>query len=305
MEVLIGSFEDAIAKNGKPFVKAFAKTKEKQAVTLFVWEKLDEFKEALGKTKILDVTANLEDQFPEVKAFHGVDGNPLDYIESVYPSDEYADKLLQKLASFITDETLAELVKTIFTAEVKDKFITWPAARGFHHNYRYGLLEHTYEVMSGVSALCGVDAYALKMNKQVALTGALLHDVAKIYDYEFDGYSAIENGIGLAESSHLSTGAEMVAVAFEKMKQKKEYSVEEERKVDAVKHIIRSHHALIEWNAVAKPATIEAYVVFCADYFSAAFNKFSRLTFNDNILGVTDKRETFINYFLEGASSQK
>lgn len=305
MEVLIGSFEDAVAKNGKPFVKAFVKKKDKTAATLFVWNNIDGFKEALGKSKILEVTANFDDQFPEVLAFKVVDGNPLDFVECVYPSDDYAKQLFEKLVSFITDETLKTLVQTVFTEEVKQKFIIWPAARGYHHNYRYGLLEHTFEVMSGVSAFCNVDAYALKMDKQIALTGALLHDVAKIYDYEFDGYSSIENGIGLAESSHLSTGAEMVAVAFAKMQTQKEYSELEARKVDAVKHIIRSHHALIEWNAVAKPATLEAYAVFCSDYFSAAYNKFAHIDFNESILGVTDKRETFINYLFEANTPQK
>ena len=56
-----------------------------------------------------------------------------------------------------------------------------PAAKVYHQAYRHGLLEHSLSVAQGVSAMAstfpGID-------RDVAVTGALLHDIGKIDAYE-------------------------------------------------------------------------------------------------------------------------
>ncbi len=63
-----------------------------------------------------------------------------------------------------------------------------PAAKVYHQAYRHGLLEHSLSVAQGVSAMAstfpGID-------RDVAVTGALLHDIGKIEAYEQTG-GAIE-----------------------------------------------------------------------------------------------------------------
>ena len=55
-----------------------------------------------------------------------------------------------------------------------------PAAKHYHQAYRHGLLEHSLSVAQGVSAL---SATFPGIDRDVAVTGALLHDIGKIEAY--------------------------------------------------------------------------------------------------------------------------
>ena len=61
---------------------------------------------------------------------------------------------------------------------------TRPAAKRYHQAYRHGLLEHSLTVAQAVSAIW---ATFPGIDRDVAVTGALLHDIGKLDAYEFDG----------------------------------------------------------------------------------------------------------------------
>ena len=302
MKCLISSAENAIAKNGKPFLKLSALTEEKKNVTLFVWQDIDKFVSNMEKFRVFDISADFEAQFPEVTSFKGLENEPFDqFVEFIYPSEDYADALLTRLIDQIKEPVLLDVVNKIFEdKEVRHKFITYPGAKGYHHAFKYGLFNHSYEALLFVSAICKSEYFGPSLNKQIALTGALLHDIGKVDEYTFDGIAGIDYARELYLATHCSTGAEKVAVAFEKCKEVKEYSKEDSEKVEAVKHIIRSHHLNQEWGAACKqPVTLEAYLVFLADYYSAAFYKGTHVEFKEELdnLGFTDKKEPFVKFW--------
>ena len=59
-----------------------------------------------------------------------------------------------------------------------------PAAKRYHQAYRHGLLEHSLTVAQAVSA---ISATFPGIDRDVAVTGALLHDIGKLDAYELDG----------------------------------------------------------------------------------------------------------------------
>ena len=61
-----------------------------------------------------------------------------------------------------------------------ERFRVAPAAKRFHHAYRHGLLEHCLTVAQGVSAISATFA---GIDRDVAVTGALLHDIGKLEAY--------------------------------------------------------------------------------------------------------------------------
>ena len=63
-----------------------------------------------------------------------------------------------------------------------------PAAKHYHQAYRHGLLEHSLTVAQAVSA---ISATFPGIDRDVAVTGALLHDIGKLEAYETHG-DAIE-----------------------------------------------------------------------------------------------------------------
>src|SRR5207248_4132592 len=74
-----------------------------------------------------------------------------------------------------------------FFAEGSEIWTRWseaPAAKKYHQAYRHGLLEHSLSVAQGVSA---ISATFPGIDRDVAVTGALLHDVGKIEAYLLEG----------------------------------------------------------------------------------------------------------------------
>ena len=59
-----------------------------------------------------------------------------------------------------------------------------PAAKYYHQAYRHGLLEHSLSVAQGVSAMA---ARFPGIDRDVAVTGALLHDIGKVEAYSACG----------------------------------------------------------------------------------------------------------------------
>ena len=61
-----------------------------------------------------------------------------------------------------------------------------PAAKHYHQAYRHGLLEHCLGVAQAVSAISATFA---GIDRDVAVTGALLHDIGKLEAYTDDPQS--------------------------------------------------------------------------------------------------------------------
>ena len=97
---------------------------------------------------------------------------------------------LRSLVATMQDPHLRELLERCF-AEDSEIWRRWrdaPAAKYYHQAYRHGLLEHCLSVAEGVSALA---ATFPGIDRDVAVTGALLHDIGKIEAYDGPG-GAIE-----------------------------------------------------------------------------------------------------------------
>ena len=89
-------------------------------------------------------------------------------------------------------------------------------------------------------------------------------------------------------AGHLSLGSEIIA---------KNSSGLNKDKIEHLKHIIRAHHLRQDWDAVVQPATIEAYLVFVADYMSANLDRFRDTEFDESTgLGSSNGRAFFVKF---------
>jgi 3'-5' exoribonuclease len=93
-------------------------------------------------------------------------------------------KLSDKLFSYIDsikNQYLKELLLNIFEdKEFFTKFGQAPAAKGWHHNYIGGLLEHSMSV----TGLCDYTSHNYKVDRDLLITGAILHDIGKVFEYQ-------------------------------------------------------------------------------------------------------------------------
>lgn len=141
----------------------------------------------------------------------------------------------------------------------KGTFSTSSAALVVHHNYRGGLLYHTYRMAKAADVLTNIYT---GLNKELVVCGAVLHDIGKIIEFTTSKLGEAEmTDLGVL-FGHPFCGALLVKY----MSSKNIYNPEEVR---LLIHILLSHHGKGEYGAVVAPAIPEAYAVHHIDNMDA------------------------------------
>jgi 3'-5' exoribonuclease len=211
-----------------------------------------------AKIKVLEVRRARDDEFSADDLAPGPD-LPLDRLE--------AD--LRQLVETVQRPQLRELLDRFFAPGSRSwtRFREAPAAKHYHQAYRHGLLEHTVSVAQAVSAAAapfpGID-------RDVAVTGALLHDIGKTEAYNDDPLA-----IELTDAGRLHS--EIPLGYYKVRRQIEEIEGFEAGLAQAVLHIILSHHGALEHGSPVVPATREAALVHAIDNLGGKLGSFDRL----------------------------
>ncbi len=195
--------------------------------------------------------------------------DPADLVDGPPRSAEQMEHDLRELVCTVQDRDLRDLLAAVFGADspLWALYRCAPAAKRFHQAYRHGLLEHSLSVAQAVSA---ISATFTEVNRDVAVSGALLHDIGKLEAYAFEG-SAIamtdagklqgEIPLGYYRVRRLIDGIEGFDPAT----------------AEAVLHIILSHHGSLEHGSPIVPCTREATLVHFCDNLGGRLGSFDRL----------------------------
>jgi 3'-5' exoribonuclease len=110
--------------------------------------------------------------------------NPRDFLPSTYRDVEELKGFLRFHLDSVRDPDYAAMLDLIFgDADFFEVFATAPAAKVYHHAYLGGLLEHTV----AVAEMCDfVGQQYGRIDRDLLLTAALLHDVGKTRELSFD-----------------------------------------------------------------------------------------------------------------------
>jgi 3'-5' exoribonuclease len=177
---------------------------------------------------------------------------------------------LQGIISGITEPFFKNVLGVFFDdAEFVAGFLRFPAALKRHHAYIGGLVEHT----AGVTTMCQAAAsnYPL-INKDMLLTGAILHDIGKVKNYKIQkGFDGTDEGKLIG---HLILGVNMVEQATTKVIGQEKDQVRAEKLRNSLLHMLVSHHGIMEWGSPVEPLTLEACILHHADNMDAHINKF-------------------------------
>ncbi|MGH2841601.1 MAG: 3'-5' exoribonuclease YhaM family protein, partial [Solirubrobacteraceae bacterium] len=141
---------------------------------------------------------------------------------------------LRELLGTVQDRDLRRLLDEIFGPEstVWARYRVAPGAKRFHHAYRHGLLEHSLGVAQAVSA---ISATFGGLDRDVAVAGALVHDIGKLDAYAFQGA-----GIEMTDAGKLQGE---IPLGYYRVRRLID-AIEgfDARTAEAVLHIILSHH---------------------------------------------------------------
>ena len=171
----------------------------------------------------------------------------------VIDTDAYI-KDIEDSINEIENKVIKDITIDIYN-RYKEKLMVSPAAVKFHHAYKGGLLYHTHSVLMLGKAYMAIYP---RINKDLVLSGIILHDIAKIEEMS-DGKFTLDGKL----FGHISLGTALVFTTAERLG----YKDTEEAKLLA--HVILSHHSEAEFGSPRRPQIIEALIVHLCDMSDA------------------------------------
>jgi 3'-5' exoribonuclease len=207
------------------------------------------------------------------------------------------DELLAIAGERIADVPLRNLVVELLTCN-GERLLTLPAATHNHHAFVGGWLEHVLSVTRTCVYLADkYDDYypdmQPRLNKDLVVAGAILHDIGKLREIEEQPqgaeYTAAGNLIG-----HILQGRDIVREAAAS------------RAIDPdlllrLEHVIVAHQRLPEWGSPKPPMTPEALLVHYADDMDAKYQMMATILRTDTNPGpVTSKKNVLYQKIYRG-----
>jgi 3'-5' exoribonuclease len=173
---------------------------------------------------------------------------------------------LRELLATIQNAHLRLLLSAVF-ADAWPEYRDSPAGKRYHHAYRHGLLEHSLTVAQAVSA---ISATFPGIDRDVAVTGALLHDIGKLDAYELEAGAISMSDHGRLQGE-IPLGYYRVRRAIDHL------DGFPPELAQVVLHIILSHHGSLEHGSPVVPCTREATLVHMIDNLGGRLGSFDRL----------------------------
>ncbi|MCL4262644.1 MAG: HD domain-containing protein [Anaerolineae bacterium] len=134
------------------------------------------------------------------------------------------------------------------------QFSIAPAARKMHHAYLGGLLEHSLSMANLAHTLA---EHYPHVNRDLLVTGALLHDMGKAIEYDVaQGFAFSDDGRLVGHIVRAVVMIEQAAVRLDDLS---------ETDLRQLIHLVTSHHGTLEWGSPTTPKTLEAILLHQLD----------------------------------------
>ncbi len=262
--VILKKCEEKKAKNGSTYLDLIIADKDgEMSAKLWDFSGNGVFEQDM----IVKIRGNVEqyngrDQF-RVTQIRPANDNDVYKLSDLVPVTEIGGEqlfsILHKKVEGFENEKLKAIVLNIID-KYKEKLIAYPAALKLHHAAVGGLMYHTASIVSVAEAVCRIYP---SINRELLLSGAILHDVAKTWELE-TGNTGLAKGYSIEGEliGHLVKGAMIVEETA------KSLGIEGEE-VTLLEHMIISHHGVPEFGAAVRPMFLEAIVLSELDNLDA------------------------------------
>lgn len=235
------------------------------SVTGYVWKDFLKVAEEFSEGDVVKIRATVQNYKGQIQlnisqlrfADHSEYDPDLYLTRSKIPPEILSERFFSYVDK-VENTFLNRLLRDIF--EDKDFFALYlkaPAAKSWHHNYIHGLIEHTVSVAS----ICEFVSSMYPVNQDLLLSGALLHDVAKVMEYSAKPpieFTDLGRLIG-----HLSLSDQLIC---EKARAITGFP---EELLLHLRHLVLAHHGEYEKASVRLPQTLEATILHLCDNLDA------------------------------------
>ena len=274
--LLVRRIERRERRDGQPYLR-LALGDRTGAVRAMVWEEIDALVAILREGQPIQVRGRYSvhpDYGPEIKLRELCEPEPgcfalADLVETAARAPDQMERDLRALLATIQNEHLRALLERVFdpASVLWERYRIAPAAKHYHQAYAHGLLEHCLGVAQAVSATA---ATFPGIDREVAVTGALLHDIGKL-----EAYSAENNVVDMTDLGRLHGE---IPLGYYRIRRMIEDLEGFPRELEwAVLHIILAHHGTLENGSPVLPCTREATLVHMIDNLGGRLGSFDRL----------------------------
>jgi 3'-5' exoribonuclease len=263
-------------RNGEDFLRVVLADKT-GTVSAIAWDDVAECFECCAPGSIVLVRGSfaIHPQFGrQIKLAAVRPAGPSEYdaeqlAEGPARSPDLLEADLRELITTVQNNSLRELLQRFFGADTEawKRFREAPAAKHYHQAYAGGLLEHTLSVAQAVSAAAN---FFPGIDREIAVTGALLHDIGKTEAYNDDPLA-----IELTDAGRLE--AEIPLGYYKVRREIERIDGFDPDLAQAILHIILSHHGQLEHGSPVVPATREATLVHAIDNLGGKLGSFDRI----------------------------
>jgi 3'-5' exoribonuclease len=230
-------------------------------VTALVWENVEQLGKILEVGAVVEIRGQVQRYNNRlqvvIRRASKVDVDDVDETLYVRSSSVDVDILWQRLTTLIegiTDQHLRQLLfRAIAEPEVADRFRIAPAARGMHHAFRSGLLEHTVSMATMGRRL----AEHYDLHADLVVAGCVLHDLGKIWELD------IGSSIEYTDDGRLIGHMTMEVIFVDRLIREMPAFPDELRR--QLLHILLAHHGEYEYGSPRRPKTPEALLVHMVD----------------------------------------
>lgn len=266
-------------RSGNPFLSLKLADKS-GAIDGKVWDSAEEWGELFEEGDFISVGGKVG-SFNNVlqisiKSLRRLDEDKVRIEDFLPASTRDRDEMFHELLVWverISAPHLRHLLENILRDDdIADRFRRAPAAKGMHHVWIGGLLEHTLELV----VLCDdVVKHFPAVNRDLLISGAILHDLGKIWEYSYA--KSIDYTTGGRLLGHIAMTIDLLGERIRGIE-----GFPDETAM-LLKHMILSHHGELEFGSPKRPKTLEAIVLHYLDNLCSKVNGFISLMEREKI----------------------
>jgi 3'-5' exoribonuclease len=251
-------------------------------IDAIVWDNIDQLYDEAEVGEIVKVKGwvSTYKEMPQIKVdkIRKAKEEEIDLIDFLPQSEKNFNLLyddFKNIVQTIENSYLKRLLDLLLEdSSLMEKFKRAPGGKLWHHARVGGLLEHTLRVV----AICekAAEMYDL-VNRDLLITGALVHDIGKIKSYSAGGFFDYTDEGRLV--GHIVSGDELIDGKIQKITN---FPQDVALKL---KHLILSHQGQLEFASPVVPQTIEAIILHYADELDAKADAFSHIIKTQKVKG--------------------
>lgn len=187
-----------------------------------------------------------------------------DYQALLPTAPEDYDQLKNELMTYYSqiDNPVYKLIVKTLLKKHEREFLTYPAAKSVHHNFYHGLLFHTVSMLRQITSY--TNQYP-QLNRELMYSAAIIHDMGKTIELS-----------GILNTEYTTTGKLLGHISIidgeiNRIAQSANIP-ENNQNLLLLRHMVLSHHGLLEYGSPVEPQLLEAKVLHLIDESDANIN---------------------------------